>query len=564
MKHTSTKTRIALAAIVLVFVIRIIATYPVLSDTLDAAWHISAGTDYLRTGSYDYEPQHPPLARLAVAVLPYWFADLKLGPYADPWSGDWEEKDLDFYWRTLSLARMGNLPFGILLILVAFLWGRDLFGEGVGVVAALIASCSPNLLAHAGLAALDIGTTSTYFAACYAIWLWSRTRRWRYCFLSAAGVSAAFLSKFSTLGFLPPVFVAFMLLGMRERIRGDAKLKILDARFAAQLGVFVVCVCLLCWGAYGFDVGSLDPSVRARIQASQIPSHSPERVVVSLLGDTRVPAPAFWQGIIDVMSHNRRGHRAYLFGEIYQDGRWHYFPTAMALKTPLPFLVLVIIGVIYLGKQGAKLANPIWVLVFPVAVVLGGSMYTNINIGIRHILPLYPFLAMLAAAPFQALIPLRRPMGKAGVFLTLLLVGHVIESAIAHPDYLAYFNQTVRGREKEYLADSNLDWGQDLARLAAFVKERGIERIFVFYSGRRPFEKFGLPHGPLSADDPECCWVAVGANQLKTVTGPGFGNLDGRPPTARVGRSIFVFQVPPDDELWKSRSIETGRRIRRQ
>jgi len=293
MKNTSTKTRAALGVILLVFVIRTAATYPVLTDTLDEAWHISAGLDYLRTGSYDYEPQHPPLGRLAVASLPYWFADLKLGPFEDPWSGDWIEKDLDFYWRALTLARVGNLPFGVLLILVTFFWSRDLFGEHAGLVAALIASCSPNLLAHADLAALDIATASTYLAACYATWLWSRTGLWRYCFLAVACASAAFLSKFSTLGFLPPLLIAFLFLGSWERTQGNAKSKVLNARLASQLGVFAVCGCMLCWAAYRFDIGSLSPSVRARVHSSAIPPHSPERILVSLLGTAPVSSARF-------------------------------------------------------------------------------------------------------------------------------------------------------------------------------------------------------------------------------------------------------------------------------
>ena len=467
MQRTSTKARVVIAGILLVFVARIAATYPVLTDTSDEDWHISAGLDYLRTASYEYEPQHPPLGRLAVAALPYWFADLKLGPFEDPWSHDWLEKDLDFYWWTLSLARIGNLPFGVLLILVTFLWSRDLFGERAAVVAALIASCSPNLLAHAGLATLDIATASTYVAACYTIWLWSRTGRWRHCVLASASASAAFLSKFSTLGFLPPVLVAFLFLGSWKRTQDNPRVKIFNPRLASQLAVFILCGFMLCWGAYLFDTGSLSPSVRTRVESSPIPSYSPERILVSLLGDTPVPAPAFWQGIIDVMRHNRRGHRSYLLGEIYYDGRWYYFPVALALKTPLPLLILVIGGLIYLGSQGWKLTDPIWVLIAPVLVVLGGSVQTNINIGIRHVLPLYPFLAMLAAAPLGERVLFRRPVRKAGILLGLVLPWYVIESAAAHPDYLPYFNQTVRGQEEEYLADSNLDWGQDLGRLVA-------------------------------------------------------------------------------------------------
>jgi hypothetical protein len=558
------KLQIVLGFVILVFAARIVATYPVLSDTIDAAWHIGAGLDYLRTGVYDYEPQHPPLGRLAVAALPYWIADLELGPFEDPWAADWISEDIDFYWKTLTLSRLGNLPFGVLLILVTFLWTRDLLGEGAATVAALIASCSPNILAHSGLATLDIATAATFLAACYAIWLWSRTGTWSRCFLAATAASAAFLSKFSVLGFLPLAFVGFMVLGLWRALREGKRVRVLSAKPIAQLAVFVLCICLLCWGAYGFDVGAIAPPGEVYLSGSSAPPQSPERVVASLFGDKEVPAPVFWQGIIDVMKHNRQGHRSYLFGEIYQDGRWYYFPVVLILKTTLPLLILIMVGVMQLRKQGFNPTNPLLVWGLPAAIVLAGSMYTNINIGVRHILPLYPFLAMLAAGSFQAPRQLLRPIRKGGALLALLLCWHVVESAAAHPDYLAYFNQIVRGQEGEYLADSNLDWGQDLARLGRFVEERGIERIFVVYTGPRPVEKFGIPHGFLPADHPECCWVAAGINQLKAVTGAAMVELDGRTPTARVGASAFLYQIPAADDFWKRRSIETGRRIVRE
>jgi len=323
---------------------------------------------------------------------------------------------------------------------------------------------------------------------------------------------------------------------------------------------------MLCWGAYGFDVGAMAPPGEVYLSDSEAPAHSPERVVAAFFGDTRVPAPMFWRGIIDVMEHNRQGHRSYIFGEIYEDGRWYYFPVALILKTTLPMLVLAIVGVVQLGKQGFNPRNPVLVFGLPAAIVLSGAMVTNINIGVRHILPLYPFLAMLAAGPFKQTQGLLRPIQKGsirkmGAVLALLLAWHVVESAAAHPDYLAYFNQIARGQEGEYLADSNLDWGQDEARLAQFVEERGIERIFVMYTDQRPVERFGIPQGFLPADHPECCWVAAGINQLKAITDPTLPELDGRPPFARVGKSIFVFRIPADDEFWQRRSIDTGERL---
>ena len=547
MDKTPKKLQVVLGLVILAFVARVVASYPVFSNVVDAPWHISAGLEYLRTGDYDYEPQHPPLARLAVAVLPYLLEDLKLGPFNDAWSGDWLAKDLSFYWYTLTLARVGNLPFGILLLLVTFLWTRDLFGPRAGVVAALIASCCPNLLAHAGVAALDIATASAFLAACYAIWLWSLTPTWLYCLLAAAAVSAAFLSKFSTLGFLPPVFIAYMLLGRSSDLHGGFANK----KAIAQLAAFALAVIILCWGAYGFDYGSIAGPGQTYLSENAVPLDSPEKHAAAFFGDTRVPAPMFWRGLIDVMKHNREGHRAYLWGEISQHGWWYYFPVVLALKTTLPVLILAGIGAFQIGRRRFSTDSPLSILLLPIIVVLGGSAATNINIGVRHILPLYPFLAMLASFPFRGKQPFFRPLRRPMTMFSLLLVWHVGESVAAHPDYLTYFNQVARGRESYFLADSNVAWGQDLARLAHFTQRQRLAAIFVAYPGYEHAAKFGITHGFLPPQHPQCCWVAAGVNRLKGILAPDMSHLAGHRPAARIGGSIYVFKLRPEEVYTK-------------
>jgi len=544
MDSTSTKLRILLGVVIFVFVARIAATYPVFSNIVDSPWHIAAGLDYLRTGDYDYEPQHPPLGRLAVAVLPYFVEDLKLGPFDDVWSGDWVKKDLGFYWSTLTLARVGNLPFAVLLLLVTFLWTRELFGPRAGVVAALLVSCSPNLLAHAGVAALDIATASTFVAACYAIWLWSRTRGWRDCLLAAVAVSAAFLTKFSTLGFLPPVFITYTLLARARDFRAG----LMSKQALVQFSAFVALVIALCWGAYGFDYGKIaGPDTAYWSDGSPASPGSLKESATAFLGDAQIPAPMFWRGLIDVMRHNREGHRAYLFGDISQEGWWYYFPVVLAVKTSLPLLILAVIGAVQVSRRRAAADSPLFVLVLPVAVVLGTSMTANINIGVRHILPLYPFLTMLAAYPLRGSEPLFRPLRRVMTLFSLLLVWHVAESVAVHPDYLAYFNQTARGRETRILADSNVDWGQDLARIARFQQQRRLAAIFVAYTGYKHAAKFGITHGFLPPGHPQCCWVAAGVNQLTGILAPDMSHLAGRRPTARIGGSIYVYKMRPDE-----------------
>ncbi len=172
-------------------------------------------------------------------------------------------------------------------------------------------------------------------------------------------------------------------------------------------------------------------------------------------------------------------------------------------------------------------------------------MTSNLNLGIRYVLPAYPLLAILAAAPFAGARFLTfRIWSKTAVLA--LLGWHVADSLSAHPDYLAYFTPFVRGQEKEYLVDSNLDWGQDLGRLAEFVHENHIPAILLAYDGDEHAAKFGIRNGLLPPDHPQCCWVAAGANRLKGI-GPNLPMLDEREAFARVGKSIWVYKLASDE-----------------
>ena len=190
--------------------------------------------------------------------------------------------------------------------------------------------------------------------------------------------------------------------------------------------------------------------------------------------------------------------------------------------------------------------------IIPVVVVLGVAMMANINIGIRHILPLYPFLAIVGAAVFAGEDRLAGRVRPALAVALGLLAWHVSESIWAHPDYLPYFNQIARGREEKFLIDSNLDWGQDKARLGRYMKENEITSVKLTYSGYTHPKTVGVNTEPLPPDHPDAGWIAVGANALVGLDHPGFFKpLRETEPWARVGKSIWLYRVDPQDKVMK-------------
>ncbi len=506
-----------LALLTLIFCLRSISTYRILNDTADEAVHISCGLQVLETGRYTLEAQHPPLARILLAV-PAYCGGLRSSARFVLWPAG----DREFYWRTLSLARLGNLIWAPFLIGYVYLWGRRLYGPAAGLVAAALASFCPNVLAHASLATLDFGAATAIFISAYYFWRWSEQPGLRPCLLAALAFGVAVLTKLSALVLLPPLAAAFFL------VAGSLVTGWPGWRTALGRGaLFVAVAVLVVWAGYLFDFGA--------IPASQFPT-AREPAVQEAFGRRGVPAPQFWRGVLDVSGHNAQGHPCYLLGELGQLGWWYYFPVALAVKTTLPLLLLVGLALVRSVRHGRAALLPL----LAAAVVLAVCLPSHLNLGIRHVLVIYPFFTLAAAS----LMAGRRAWVALGVALA---IWHAGESLAAHPDYLAYFNQSARGREAYFLLDSALDWGQDLERLRRFLEARRITEVYLSYFGRADPTVVGLAGvRPLARDARPTGWIAVSKAHLAGLGLPGYNLAWLKPytPAARIGKSILVYYFP--------------------
>jgi 4-amino-4-deoxy-L-arabinose transferase-like glycosyltransferase len=439
---------------------------------------------------------------------------------------------MEFYWKSLALARAGNLIYALLLFYFVYRWSARLYGAWAAVGACLLAACSPNLIAHASLATIDLAVTATVLVAAYFFWRWAEEPGWRYCLAAAAAFALAVLSKFSALAFLPPVAGLYFVTarGRRWREIDPAAVWTAVRRAAAFCGV----VFFIIWAGYLFEVGVLTPPGHHFISPfGGIPRGSAPDLLVRLLGRVPLPAHRLLQGVIELGSHNQEGHGSYLLGHFSMRGWWYYFPVAVAVKTTLPLLILVAMGI---GLWAAGLRAR--VAVYPAvaaAVILGVSMAAGINIGLRHVLPMYPFLIIVASGAFAS--------GRRTVTVAALLLAawHAGESIAAHPDYLAYFNEIARGREERFLVDSNLDWGQDLARLWQYARGHGIDTIYLSYFGRSSPAKMGVNAVALGEQRPVRGWAAVSVSNLMLKRELAW--LRERKPAARVGKSIWVYEL---------------------
>jgi hypothetical protein len=521
--------RLVAVALVLLASIRIIATYTVFNHTYDEPAHIACGMEWLDKGVYRWEPQHPPLARVATALGPYLLGTrCQNTPNVDLASMTKEGLAILYYGHhydlTLALARLGILPFFWIACLVVYWWGRRYFSAAVAVMAVFLFSFLPPILAHAGLATTDMPLTAFLGAAFLSALIWVEQPTPGHAALFGVSTGLAMLSKFSTLVFFPAgVGLALAWYYVTERPKLDWLWSAAKKRIPS-LGLAVLIACLLIWAGYRFSF-------------------------------RKVPAPELFQGIQDVMRHNAEGHPSFLLGERSNTGFWYFYPVVVAVKTPIAFLLLLTAGVAFAvrRREWFRRAGP--PLAFSAGIVAVG-LFTHINIGVRHILPVYVGFSVLAAAAAMRLLELGRARKWIQIALAALAIWLAASSLLSHPDYLAYFNEFAGGEPQNILVDSDLDWGQDIKRLSARLHEAGAQQLTWVPLQVTEFEKeFGFPPIDMHMDvvNPSPGWNAVSMTVLKQRrlglwdTYPGVTVWPDRiQPTEKVGKSIWLWYFPPE------------------
>ncbi|HEX6806390.1 MAG TPA: glycosyltransferase family 39 protein, partial [Gemmatimonadaceae bacterium] len=497
-------------------------------QTWDEPAHLAAGMQWFAQGRYDYDPQHPPLARLAIALGPKLFGATSHGQPTMWTEGNTILVDSGSYARTLLLARLGVLPFFLLLLGVTWGWTRSLYGDAAAVIALLLVSTTPQLLAHAGFATNDLPLTATLLAALWTFTRWLDRPDLRRTIVFAMAGAATIATKFSSLPFFAVaaalIVCAWWAIPAPRGGSAPRRIALGDLREPARMAVAAaVLVGFLVWAVYRFHT---------RLAfGSRMP----------------LPAPELLTGLRALAEHNREGHTSYLFGHVGTHGWWWYWWVALAVKTPLAFLSLATLGIAWLVSSPRRRD---WRALAPLcsaAAVMIVAMISHIDIGVRHVLTVYPLLAIPAAGAVVSLwerIPVR-PLVRGA--LGALIIWEVAQAAVAYPEFLADFNALAGRHPERILVDSNLDWGQDLDRLADTLHARHVRAVTLFYFGSTPVGAVRLADTVrLGGSAHASGWVAVSQTYLQGDYVSCFTWLKDRTPAARIGRSILLYDLVPD------------------
>jgi hypothetical protein len=250
-----------------------------------------------------------------------------------------------------------------------------------------------------------------------------------------------------------------------------------------------------------------------------------------------------------VWEHNQTGHLAYLLGRRSMTGFWYYYPVVLGVKTPLAMLLLLLwTGWIAIRRRDMRS------IVMPLAFAFGillFSAWSRINIGVRHVLPVYfGFSVACGIALGAVLTGPARSWTPARIAICALLGWHVVSGAVLHPDYLAYTNELAGSRPERILADSDLDWGQDMKRLGEYLKRAGTTKVTLALLNRGyPYAGHDFPTIlPMDPARPSPGWNAISITMWKVAR---FDGREGRvwpdvlPPKVRIGRSMLVAYIRP-------------------
>lgn len=569
MKGTRTAVEVAFVALLSVVSVLVVKDHQRDdSPTFDETYHLLAGAEYVLDGTFTANLEHPPLMKdlaglslVSSAVLPpSRFAPRDASPTG---------RFLPFlYANRLPPDRMvalGRRPFPWLLgllVVVTYVAARGLFGTPAAVLSATLIALEPGLVAHAGVIHTDVGAALTMTAAVVLAALSARRCHVAWWALAGVALGAALATKFSAILLLPCLALSPLVdpggadaptaFPLRARlIRGLG-----GAALAAATALAVV-LAVYAWNLRNMSPEGAQAAVRTFLATRDIP----ERTTGALLRLSAISPPLghYAAGLVSVAHLSLAGRGAnYFHGRVSDSPTAAYFPVAFAIKSTPSFLVLT--GLLFLLGGRELVSRRCLSVLVPAGVLLAAAVTSSFNIGIRHLLPVYPLLAIAGAGVLAARLPARAFAGAA----LALCIGSAASLRASHPFEMCYFNSFVGGVDggSRWLSDSNLDWGQDMKRLGDLLRESGWERdtTVVAYGGLATnYFMRGIrlldPASPIMPGR-----YAVGAT-IEAIGGSFVSNIEGAAAGAQVaelvrllrsrGRrvsrvgSITIWELPP-------------------
>ncbi|WP_157478396.1 glycosyltransferase family 39 protein [Granulicella tundricola] len=463
---------ILIVSLLAVFSLQLVHVARLYSANWDEAHHLYDGYLILTQHDYRANAEVPPLVKIT-AALPLLRMHLALpGSTGTPQTENAFLGGRTFVFanggdRLLFPARMACMLFSLVTALLVYATGRRFFGMLAGVCSLFLFVFDPNLLAHGTLISTDVGSACFFLATVYAFYLYSVQPSWKVLLVTGLLAGLALVTKFTGILIAPILLLIAVVEGVRER-RPATAARLLGASFAV-----LACAWLVLWAFYGFRYAAaphglqLSPTLGEYLASLPNPAQGAK---LALFARFHLLPQAYIWGLANT-KHIEQEYTSYFFGHVYRHGPWEYFPAAFFIKSTLPLLLLLLLAPLLWLKEGRAYGRQMVFLLVPVCVYFAVVTTSHFDIGARHLMPVYPFLYVLAGA--IAAMFLRRGSGWAALAAALLLWQVVTTVRIA-PNYMAYGNEAWGGplQVRHYLSDANVDWGQQLKTVKQYLDQQ--------------------------------------------------------------------------------------------
>ena len=507
--------------------------------TSDEVAHLTAGYAYLKEGDYRFNEEHPPLVKLIAAVplliinpkFPlnsrYWDKEPDQWKFAKDflYSGKNNPNNPDqlFFWGRLPLVFLG-----VLLGFYVFRWAKELYGAKAGMLALFFYSFSPEILAHTKYVHTDLAMSAGLLITTYYFWRLLEHPTWKNTLIAGICLGLTNAAKFTGVYLFPILTVLWMIHFYEKKLKRDinnirSEENKRYIRLFLEKGIMMILITILIVAAtYGF-----------------------------------VHAGRYLDGLKYVINHSTNGQETFLLGEYSIHGWWYYFVVAFFIKTPLTTIIFLMITLVFFKRiKHQDITNELFIIV-PAVLYFISFMVGHLNIGVRHILPVYPFIFIFVSKAVNIRIEKRGRQRVIMLIGGILLLWYLVASVKIYPHYIEYFNELVGGSDNgyRYLLDSNIDWGQDTKLLKEWLVENNADnqdtRISLFSNelinnpkGYNDFYRF--QNTKLVSCQPTPGIVAISVNKLYDLGQRQKGCADWLKqyaPFKKIGYSIFLYNI---------------------
>lgn len=572
------------------------------SAIMDEVAHLPAGYSYISQMDMRLNPEHPPLVKDLAGGAIWLYSKIFNQPINFPDKIDAWQKDINGQWdfgfnfmyqsgndADLMLL-LGRLPMLLILLLLGFYvfkWTREIFGQAAGLLALFLYSFSPTLLTHGRFVTTDVAAAAGIFITSYYFIRWLKNSSVKNLMIAGLIFGVAQLSKFSVFLLIPLfIFTALIWIWLQTKTKNAPTLNFWPATkqyLGGALLLFIIGYVFIVWPVYGFHIANYpiakqQSDTQFILQNFQIKPLS--NFTIWLAGVPIFRALAYYGlGLAMVLSRATGGNTIYFLGQVINLGSPIYFPLLYLIKETISLHILTLIALIAAAGQFVKRKLFLPATLFGwlkenIALLLSASFIafywhlsvkSPLNIGVRHVLPTFPFIFMLVGGGLACWLKNNngRTTVQCGKYILAggLALFQIFNVVSVYPSFLTYFNELAGGPQNgyHYVTDSNLDWGQDLKRLSQWTDKNGIRQIYVDYFGggapnyylKEKFLPWHCHYRP--SEMTQSRWLAISGTFLQIGRGDIAFDYDGYAhcydwlndfqPTAVIGHSIFIYQI---------------------